>query len=263
MTVFIKEISDYLQQLCEQHAEVADSTTNRAFCRYHDTEELAQLRNAASKNIVVVKSFFGRASGDYEDAGMKNTIVICFSSYAITVKSADIVAASEKAFTIMADFLVKMRQDFEYDDCAWLKGVDWNNVQFDEIEQPWLQNHYGWDLVLPYRTVLPAYDANRWVPGSEPTDLQQLRLTPIMRFRVGAPGAPMTEDDEFLENVLFFNQKLLVLVDGIALSCDDGSGDIEWIDSIARRYEKTLPGKKIRFIGGVVDKEIIEIYEVH
>lgn len=162
MTVFIKEASDYYQLLSEQHVDIAHSDTNRAFCRYQDMEQFNQLRSQAGKNIVLVKSFFGRAGGDYDDAEMLNTIVLTFSSYAKNVTSVEIVRASELSFRILMDFLTRMRQDFEEDDCTWLRWVKWGEIRFDEIEQPWLQNHYGWDLIIPYEATLPAYEAAKW-----------------------------------------------------------------------------------------------------
>lgn len=258
--MYLKELSEYFEQLCEEHVDVAHSTTNRAFCRYQDMEELAQLRNAAGKNIVVVKSFFGVASGEFDDAEMQNTMVLCFSSYAKAVKSSEIIEASEQSFQILLDFVTRMRKDFEDQPCPW--KIDWERIQFDEIEQPWLQNHYGWDLLIPYRTVLPAYNENRWSPVGSPTVPQKLNLTFLMRFRVGAPGAPMDGDSTSLTNVLFFQKRVLVLVDGMGLPTDDGSGEVTWIESIARRIEKTKASETLTFIGGVVHNEVIEIFEV-
>jgi len=85
-------------------------------------------------------------------------------------------------------------------------------------------------------------------------------LTLIMRFRVGAAGAPMTEASTTLTNAGFANKNLLVIAGGFALPVNDGSGDIDFTGSIERHYEKTFAGDTLNFIGGVADKEIIEIY---
>jgi hypothetical protein len=161
-SIFIKEVTDYYQGLSGLHLDVKDSPTNRAFCRFQDNEQFGQLRNAAAKNVVVIMSFFGRAAGDYDDADVKNTVIIRFSSYAKSISSSEITIALEKAFQIMIDFWTRMRHDYEADDCRWLKHVDWSNIQFDQIDGPWLQNHYCWDLVIPYETSLPPFDENRW-----------------------------------------------------------------------------------------------------
>jgi hypothetical protein len=162
MGIFIKEFTDYLAGLAALHKEIKDSTFNRAFCRYQDNAQLEQLRMNASKNIMVIMNFFGRAAGEFDDAEVRPTIVIRFSSYAKTVSSADITIAEEKAFEILMDFWVRLRHDFEEDNCLWLKFIDWQNIQFDTMDGPMLVNHYGWDLVIPYKTYLPAYDSTRW-----------------------------------------------------------------------------------------------------
>jgi hypothetical protein len=85
-------------------------------------------------------------------------------------------------------------------------------------------------------------------------------LSFLLRFRVGDPGAPMTDVDTTLTDSRFANKKLLVIASSLAVPCDDGSGDIDWTGSIERHYLKTLSGDTITWFGGVADKEIIEIY---
>lgn len=263
MSVFIKETSDYFTLLSEQHVEVKHGEKNRAFCRFQDMEQFNQLRNHAAKNIVLVKSFFGAASGEFDDSETYNVMVLCFSAYAKTVSSAEIVVASEKAFRIMMDFWVRMRIDFEENNCAWLKDVDFEKIRYDEIEQPWLQNHYGWDLVIPYKSRLPAFDFARWGGvdiGGQPVQVSSLRR--LLRFRVGEPGAPMNHEDTDLYSGLFEDVKLLVMVDGVTLPVDEGTGDISWVGLVARRCEHFNGSTLLRFVGGVVYNEIIEIYEI-
>lgn len=264
MSMFIKEVSDYYTLLSEQHVDVKHGSTNRAFCRFQDQEQFNQLRSNAAKNIVLVRNFSGRADGDYDEHLALNTIVLCFSSYAKNLTSAGIVTASEKAFEILLDFWVRMRQDFEEDNCVWLKRVLWEHIQFDEIEQPWLVNHYGWVLIIPYRTVLPAFNINKWGGvGIGPAPVPVRSMTRLMRFRVGDPGAPMVNADTDLYSALFEGKKLLVLVDGVALSVDEGTGDISWVGSIARHCEHLGESPTLlRFIGEVVHGEVVEIYEL-
>lgn len=82
----------------------------------------------------------------------------------------------------------------------------------------------------------------------------------IMRFRVGAPGAPMVDGNTTLVNAGFANKNLLVIASGSALAVDDESGSIDFTGSIERHYHKLFNSNTITFIGGVTDKEIIEIY---
>jgi hypothetical protein len=165
MSVLLKEVSDYFKSLSALHKDVLDTPNNRAFCRYQDNTQFDELRNNAAKNIVVVMGFFARSNGSYDDQELKNTVIVRISSYSKTLKSADISRASEEtSMGILLDFWTRMRKDFEdaIDICPWLRWVDWENIQVEEIEQPWLQNHYGWDWVVPFRTNLPAYNPDKW-----------------------------------------------------------------------------------------------------
>lgn len=84
------------------------------------------------------------------------------------------------------------------------------------------------------------------------------KLTLIQRFKVGAVGAPMVDGDHLLTNAGFANKNLLVLASGLALPCDDGSGDI--VFTIERHYAKTYASDTVDFVGNVNQDEIIEIY---
>jgi hypothetical protein len=162
MSTFLKEASDYLESLSELHVDVLHSAQNFAFCRFKDQQQFNQLSLAASKNIIVVGGFNGRSIGSFEEETVKNVLQVRFSCYAKTVTSADIIMATEKALNILLEFWKRMMKDFNDDDCAWMKGIEWENISFDDFEQPWLTNHYGWDLFIPYRTSLPAFDNNKW-----------------------------------------------------------------------------------------------------
>lgn len=164
---FLKEVSDYLEDLSELHVDIMHSANNFAFCRFKDQQQFNQLTLSASRNIIVVGSFNGRAIGTFEDEKVKNVLQVRFSSYAKTVSSADIILATEKALSILFDFWRRMMKDYNDDDCAWMKGIEWENISFDDIEQPWLTNHYGWDLVIPYRTTLPEFNNAKWTDTQE------------------------------------------------------------------------------------------------
>lgn len=163
MSTFIKEVSDYLQALSTAHKDIVHNTINSyAFCRFQDQQQFNQLVQNSARNIVVVMNFFGRSSGSFDDATVTNTIVVRFSVYAKLVTSQEITIAVEKSFSIMMQFWSRMRYDFEQDNCEWMRWINWEGIQFDEIEQPWLQNHYGWELAIPYKTHLPEFDQTKW-----------------------------------------------------------------------------------------------------
>jgi hypothetical protein len=85
-------------------------------------------------------------------------------------------------------------------------------------------------------------------------------LTHVQIFQVNAPGSPMTDVDTTYTNPLLAGKKVLCLVDGTSLPVDDGSGAVDWTSLLNRHIEKTDASTTITFVGGVVDKEIIDIY---
>ncbi len=106
----------------------------------------------------------------------------------------------------------------------------------------------------------PIYQADAFVITIGGVTITAGSLQIIMRFRVGAAGAPMVDAQTLLSNAGFANKNLLVIASGLALVVDDLSGAIDFTGSVERHYEKTFAGSQITFVGGVTDKEIIEIY---
>lgn len=115
-----------------------------------------------------------------------------------------------------------------------------------------------WDWKYPNSA--PIYMSQTFTVVIGGVSITTGKLTLIVRFRVGDPGAPMDENDTILTNVGFANKSMLVLADGTALPVDDGSGVIDWAPLITRHIEKVLAGDTITFVGGVTDQEIIEVY---
>lgn len=115
---------------------------------------------------------------------------------------------------------------------------------------------FKWQHTLP----APVYDANAFdiIIGGVVVTAGQ--LTMLLRFKVGAPGAPMNDGDTLLVNEGLKNKRLLILADGIGIPIDDFSGDIDWSGSIDRHAEKALSSNTINFIGAVNLDETIEIY---
>lgn len=115
---------------------------------------------------------------------------------------------------------------------------------------------FAWQNPLP----APVYTAQAFNITIGGVPVTAGKLTLIMRFQVGRPGAPMNDGDTTLVNAAFANKNLLVLANGIGVPCDDGSGSIDWTGSIARHYEKTFASNSMNWVGAVVQDEIIEIY---
>jgi hypothetical protein len=82
----------------------------------------------------------------------------------------------------------------------------------------------------------------------------------VIRFQVGAAGAPMAAGDTVYTNALMAGKKLLLVADGLGLPVDDGSGAIDWTGSLVRHIEKTDASPSLTIVGGAINNEIIEIY---
>ena len=91
------------------------------------------------------------------------------------------------------------------------------------------------------------------------------KLTLIQRFQAGASGSPMADGQGSLTNPAFAGKKLLLLIDGVAIPVDDGSGDVDWtlpVNAGRRHYQKTLGSDTITLYGAASYPEIFEIYEI-
>lgn len=160
-----KNFEDYLEQLCREHVDVQHEVDGKeCFSRLRSNDEVAAVINNAGANIVLLGRFNGRAFGDSQEAGMRQFAVIRFASYAeITGDAANIDDAIDKAWNIMMDFVGRLRQDYYEDDCGPLGNVEFENMSWNEIDEPiYLENHYGWDLSIPFRSYQPGYDAAKW-----------------------------------------------------------------------------------------------------
>lgn len=111
-----------------------------------------------------------------------------------------------------------------------------------------------------HTSTAPIYTAQAFdiIIGGVLVTASSLQL--IIRFQVGAVGAPMAEGDTLLVNSLLVNKKLLIMIDGMGIPIDDFSGAINWTGSIQRHVEKALASNTINFIGSVNNQEIVEIY---
>ena len=161
-----KDFEDYLEQLSRENTDVAHEVEGKeCFSRLRSNDEVSALVNNAGKNIVLLGRFNGRAAGESQEAGMRQFAVIRFASYAeVTGNSSSIDDAIDTAWNIMMQFIAKFRKDYKEDDCGPLGNFEFENMSWSEIDEPiYLENHYGWDLSLPFRSTQPAYDADKWI----------------------------------------------------------------------------------------------------
>jgi hypothetical protein len=157
----LEQIQNNIEAYCISHKLLLHSDSNIAFIPLYSNQELQSIRNKGSKNIVVVTTFQGRLFGNYDDKKLQQYLGLRFASF--RDKDEKVNGPLNRSFEIMMDFITRWQHEYEENDCSWLRYVDLENISYDEIEdQPWLQNHYGWDLSLPLKNYLPPYNPDAW-----------------------------------------------------------------------------------------------------
>ena len=163
-----KDFEDYLEQLCREYVDVAHEVNGQVcFSRLRSRTEVNQIIGNAGKNIVILGRFSGRSVGEKDQKSMRQFAVIRFACFAENNGgdiSEGIDTAIDTAWNIMMQFIARMREDYKDDDCGPLEGVEFQSMNWNEIDEPiYLENHYGWDLTLPFRSTQPAYNAAKWI----------------------------------------------------------------------------------------------------
>jgi hypothetical protein len=161
---YIDEFQTYLEGLCETNADVQHNVNGqRSFARFQSNEEMEQIVNSAGKNIVVVTRIHGRAYDDSDAQSMRFFITLRFACYSEFSTTDSINTALTKSFQIMWDFVSRFRLDVKADSCHALHGLEFQNINWDEIlDSPFLDNHYGWDITLPFISTQPPYNPAKW-----------------------------------------------------------------------------------------------------
>ena len=163
----IDDCLDYIEGLCRDHVEINHSVTNRCFAR--GEEHIEAVRKNAGKIVVVVVSIDGRRHGIKDDQQLRREVVLRVAAYAdagVGVTDAK-KRARKKAEEIMFDIWNKMEHQQELDldgeeACSIMRFLEPEAMSFEEIEAPWLINHYGWDLTIPFKVYMPQYNAEKW-----------------------------------------------------------------------------------------------------
>lgn len=156
----LSEIQDYNENLAHLHKDVLHNVDGRvAFARFKSDDQVTQITKNSAQNIVVIAEINGQMIGP--DGELRRGVAIIFASKAAAKgnRQEAIDAANDKSEEIMLDFIAKYRydQDNECDLAFDLENISWN-----DIEGPWLQNYYGWMLFLPFKGWLPEYDQDKW-----------------------------------------------------------------------------------------------------
>lgn len=166
--MYLTEIQNYFEDLAAKHVDVLDGTGGRrAFFRLQSMEQLDNIPNKLGPFLILVTQFNGRAVGEYDENMLQQRVQLRFAlRYKIPTATGDMDSAIEAAmgdsYRVMLDFISRMKKDFTTDDCAWLKYVDFSGITWNEFMGPWLENHYGWDLNIPFSTEFPDYNAAKW-----------------------------------------------------------------------------------------------------
>lgn len=160
----IDTLQDYLEALCVANTDLQHTVAGkRSFARFQSDEEIQQLATKAGRNILCVTRYHGRAIGHADEQSSRQFVGLRFSCKATSMSTDAINVALDKAQEIMWDFIAKFRKDVKEDSCHALRGIELQNISWDEIpDQPWLENHYGWDITIPFVSYQPQYNAAKW-----------------------------------------------------------------------------------------------------
>lgn len=169
MSFYIDQIQDYLEDLCMRHVEIKHNIDKRrGFSRFQSDEHIRQIKLNATPNIVVVSGYRGQRIGALEDYQIRQIMTLSFASQALTPTEElsltdQINEAIQRAEQIMFDFIHRIEVDASESDCGPLQYIEIERIAWDEIyDQPIIDNYYGWELTLPFKSILPGYDPQRW-----------------------------------------------------------------------------------------------------
>lgn len=248
-----KNIEDYLEDACELHNDLLHGMNGRrAFAKLRTDDHITEITGQGTENIVVIAGMNGRRIGDIDEKRIRRGVEVMFAVKASQSGNAGVAIriAIDKAEEIMLDFVSKMENDLKE---ACDIEFDLENISWDEIDGPWLDNYYGWMLFLPFKGYFPEYDADKWA-GLPSTPLPDV-IVYVDRFRVGSSGAPMNEGSTTYTNSELAGSLFLILADGKAIHQNN--------EIPGERYaSKPFESDTITINGGVSHGEVIEIYKV-
>lgn len=168
MSFDIEQIQDYVRELCNRHKEINHDVDGiKSFARFHSDEEMTALRNNAGPNVVVVAGIRGKRTGEKDDRMLQRVMVLRIVSYAQNSTDEEVRAALKLSEQLVLDFITEMEKkqedDADADVCGIMQYLQPEYFSWEEVEdQPWLINHYGWDLEVPFKLFMPKRDPNKW-----------------------------------------------------------------------------------------------------
>lgn len=158
--------SDYIRDLCTRHKDVLHSDTTRvAYAHIQTRNELEKITTTAGRMAVIFSNYVGRAVGEFDDSRMNQTASLLFLYRPLGATgdpAGEVKGAQQLAGDVMLQFYMRMKKDFEDDDCGILKWVKFEQMHFELVDGPVLEEHYGWEMSIPFDARFPAYDATKW-----------------------------------------------------------------------------------------------------
>lgn len=170
MTFDIDEQQNYVKTLCERNTDLNHNVDgNKSFARLKSDEEVTELRNSAGKNIVVVAAIRVKRVGAKEDYSLQVEMVLRVVSYAENITPDETGAARKRAWVIVLDLVTEMERqqeyDMDHDVCGIMDKLQPEKFEWEEVEdEPWLVQHYGYDLTVPFKMFMPKHNPKKWRP---------------------------------------------------------------------------------------------------
>lgn len=168
----IEKIQDEVQSMCETHVEIAHNVNGRkTFARFESNDQVNDIKKSAGDIAVVVASVTARRVGQKDDRSLQREMILRIVKFAASTGNvtASKNQAIKKAEEILFDLWTKMekKQEDDIDNdiaCSLWRFLRCEDMFFEEVEdQPWLINHYGYDLHVIFRTPMPSYNPDKWI----------------------------------------------------------------------------------------------------
>lgn len=156
----------YAKQLSIKNKDVLhDDINNVAFIKLFSRDELNKITTSGSTMLVVVTMFTGKAIGSPDQSQLMQHASLMFLKRVSPNSgdpSSDIETAQQIAMEVMFQYYAKMKKDQRDDDCGVLQYLVSDQMIFTPVEGPVIEDHYGWEMIIPFGADAPGYDGTKW-----------------------------------------------------------------------------------------------------
>lgn len=156
---------DYVKSLCEKHKDILHvDGTNTGFVRMQSDQDIQSIPSTAGSLIVLVSNFIGRAIGDNDSHRLRQNASLMFLKRVSTTTDPyqAVQDAQDKAMQVMFDFYTRMKFDYAEDSCGPMQWAKPELMTFTPVDGPILEDHYGWEMTIPFDPFAPAYNPANW-----------------------------------------------------------------------------------------------------